>query len=154
MRRIFFTLSALFLLAACGRELKPASAIIVDPVGTLAHILLVDSQGKRIPFDVEIASTPEARQTGLMHRSTVEHGMLFTFDTSSVLMFWMKDTLVPLDILFFDADGAEVSALTMQPCMADPCPLYRSDGPARYALELPVGFLDAYGKSGWKLYAK
>ncbi len=154
MRRIFFTLGVLFLLAACVWALKPASTIMVEPGGMFAHILLVDVNGKKTPLDVEVASTPEARQTGLMHRSTVERGMLFTFETSSVLMFWMKDTLVPLDILFFDADGLEISALTMQPCTADPCPLYRSDSPARYALELPVGLLDIHGKSGWKLYAK
>jgi uncharacterized membrane protein (UPF0127 family) len=54
----------------------------------------------------------------------------------------MKDTLIPLDIAFFDGDGRLVGGLTMTPCEADPCPSYDIGAAYRYALEAPAGDLD------------
>jgi hypothetical protein len=68
-------------------------------------------------------------------------GMLFVFQADSEGGFWMKNTLIPLDIAFFTADGGFVDALTMVPCVEDPCPTYRPDGSYRYALEAPAGGL-------------
>lgn len=79
-------------------------------------------------------------------------GMLFVFNAPQPLDFWMKNTLIPLDILFFGADGAFVSMQTMQPCSGDPCSLYSSGAPALYALEVDAGYAAARGVgSGWKL---
>lgn len=69
-------------------------------------------------------------------------GMLFVFDTAQERSFWMKNTLMPLDILFFAANGTFVSWQRMDPCKADPCPSYYSNGSAQYALEVPAGFMD------------
>ena len=68
-------------------------------------------------------------------------GMLFVFPVDSDGGFWMKNTLIPLDIVFFTADGGFVDALTMAPCTEDPCPTYRPGGSYRYALEAPAGDL-------------
>lgn len=76
--------------------------------------------------------------------------MLFLFPHEQVLSFWMKNTLIPLDIFYFDARGQIVSATTMEPCKADPCPSYSSEGAAQFALEVAAGFLDTNGEE-WKL---
>ena len=68
-------------------------------------------------------------------------GMLFVFQVDSDGGFWMKNTLIPLDIVFFTADGGFVDSLTMAPCTEDPCPVYRPRGAYRYALEAPAGDL-------------
>jgi hypothetical protein len=68
-------------------------------------------------------------------------GMLFVFQADSSGGFWMKNTVIPLDIVFFTADGGFVDALTMAPCTEDPCPTYRPNGSYRYALEAPAGDL-------------
>ncbi len=68
-------------------------------------------------------------------------GMLFVFPEPTTAAFWMKDTLIPLDIAFFDGGGDLVDRLTMVPCEADPCPTYPAAGTYRFALEAPAGVL-------------
>ncbi|MEW9573622.1 DUF192 domain-containing protein [Rhodanobacter sp. Si-c] len=93
-------------------------------------------------FSVELATNEAAREHGLMMRTSLaaDHGMLFVFPDTAPRGFWMKNTLIPLDILYFDAERKLVSTqLDVPPCKADPCPVYPSAGPARYVLELSAG---------------
>ncbi|MDE2235303.1 MAG: DUF192 domain-containing protein [Gammaproteobacteria bacterium] len=113
------------------------------------HILLA---GHR--FGVEIASTEAAREHGLMYRTHMapDHGMLFVFSDAQQRYFWMKNTLIPLDIIFFDAHKRliNVSANT-PPCKTPECPTYGSAAPARYVLELNAGMAAKLGlKTGDK----
>ena len=64
--------------------------------------------------------------------------MLFVFPESTTGGFWMKNTLVPLTIVFFDSAGKRVRKLSMVPCRKDPCPIYEPGRPYRFALELPA----------------
>ena len=76
-------------------------------------------------ISIEIASTPEQRTIGLMKRSSLAEnsGMLFIFEDEQPRSFWMKDTFIPLDIIFFDKNFAVVSYIKeMRPCLEDPCP--------------------------------
>jgi uncharacterized protein len=100
----------------------------------------VELRGHRFP--VELALTETQRQQGLMHRSELpaEHGMLFVFDREQPLAFWMKNTFIPLDILYFDQERRLVSiAREVPPCRSALCPSYPSIGPALYTLELNAG---------------
>ena len=100
----------------------------------------VELKGQR--FSIEIAETDAAREHGLMDRTTMgaDHGMLFVFQDDQPRAFWMKNTKIALDMLFFDADRRLVSVQhDVQPCTADPCPPYSSGAPARYVLELNAG---------------
>jgi len=93
-------------------------------------------------FTVELAVAPADRRRGLMHRSGLPagRGMLFIYPEEASRAFWMKNVGFPIDILFLDGDGKLVSiSPRAAPCHRDPCPLYRSDAPARYVLELPAG---------------
>jgi uncharacterized membrane protein (UPF0127 family) len=71
--------------------------------------------------------------------------MLFVFPRTTTGTFWMKDTLIPLDIAFFANDGSLVDVLQMEPCPPDTpdadCPSYAAAGPYRFALEAPQGDL-------------
>jgi hypothetical protein len=119
----------LFLLAGCsGPALTPSRAAAVE------------LHGQR--FSVELATDDASRQRGLMMRTALapDHGMLFVFPHTGPQAFWMKNTLIPLDILYFDAERRLVSMqLEVPPCRADPCPTYPSDAPAIYVLELSAG---------------
>jgi uncharacterized membrane protein (UPF0127 family) len=103
---------------------------------------------------VELADTPMEWEQGLMYRKELERGtgMLFSFQEERPMTFWMKNTLIPLDILFFNSQRQFVSAASMVPCTADPCTVYRSAGPALYALEVNAGFVEQYGVTqGWTM---
>ncbi|WP_254425126.1 DUF192 domain-containing protein [Rhodanobacter sp. B04] len=100
----------------------------------------VELHGQR--FSVELATDDASREHGLMMRTKLaaDHGMLFVFTDTTPRAFWMKNTLIPLDILYFDANRRLVSVQwDVPPCKADPCPLYPSHMPARYVLEIPAG---------------
>ena len=88
-------------------------------------------------FRPEVAKTPTQRSRGLMNRTRApKDGMLFVFPETTTGGFWMKNTLVPLTILFFDSSGKRVRKLSMTPCREDPCAIYDPRRPYRFALEL------------------
>ena len=122
MRMLFLTM-AVFLCTSCAAG---------EP-----YVVL---KGQR--FVVELAETREKQALGLMFRDSMpdDHGMLFLFPAESRRSFWMKNTRIPLDILYFDAQLRFVSvAAGAQPCRTPTCPSYPSSGPARYVLELNAG---------------
>ena len=93
-------------------------------------------------FTVELADTSEKRALGLMFRDSIaeDHGMLFLFPAEARRRFWMKNTRIPLDILYFDSELRLVSVVAgAEPCRMQRCPNYPSAGPARYVLELNAG---------------
>jgi len=107
----------------------------------------VELKGKRIP--IEIADDNAERMRGLMFRDELAAGtgMLFIHDLEQPQAYWMKNTRIPLDILYFDSSRRLVSAQRrVPPCSAgDRCPPYPSEGSALYVLELNAGEADAMG---------
>ncbi|GGZ65541.1 hypothetical protein GCM10008101_19340 [Lysobacter xinjiangensis] len=101
----------------------------------------VEIGGKR--YAVEIADDNEERARGLMFRDELpaDHGMLFVHDREEPLAYWMKNTKIPLDILYFDTQRRLVAQQRdVPPCtLGDGCPPYPSQAPARYVLELNAG---------------
>ena len=88
-------------------------------------------------FRPELALDSDARARGLMRRARApEDGMLFVFPEPTTGPFWMKNTRVPLRIVFYDVHGMRVRELTMRPCRRNPCPLYHPQRRYRFALEL------------------
>lgn len=97
---------------------------------------------------LEVATTTEERNRGLMFRTTLERnrGMLFVFEMPGYPSFWMKDTWIPLDLLFLDEAGAvRHVAAEVPPCAAEPCPLYSPPEPVVAVLELAAGVAGEHG---------
>ena len=107
----------------------------------------VELNGER--FSVEIADDQAEIARGLMFRDELapDHGMLFIHDIQEPQAYWMKNTRIPLDILYFDKERRLVSAQErLPPCSAgNRCPPYPSAGPALYVLELNAGKAAALG---------
>lgn len=91
---------------------------------------------------VELATDDETRAQGLMFRDHLRDGtgMLFLFPRTAEYPFWMKNTLIPLDMIWMDEQRRIVHVKSdVPPCQADPCPSYAPGVPARYILEVAAG---------------
>jgi len=104
-------------------------------------------------FTVEIARTPDEQHLWLMNRESMSenHGMIFVFPKSDFHDFWMKNTLLPLDMIRMDAQGKVVRILTAQPCTVDPCMIYKPEVFANYVLEINAGIAAKYGIVEWTM---
>lgn len=95
------------------------------------------------------ATTDATREQGLMDQTDLRgyDAMLFEWPTDASLGFWMKDTLIPLDIAWYDGGGNEVDRAQMEPCPADQtdCPISQPQSAYRIALEADFGGLEAMG---------
>jgi len=92
--------------------------------------------------DAEVASDKDSLLRGLMGRESLgtDSGMLFAFPFEGRHGFWMKDTLIPLDMMWIGSSGEIVHIETAMPCEADPCPEYKPPLPALYVLEVNSGY--------------
>ncbi|MBU0708835.1 DUF192 domain-containing protein [Patescibacteria group bacterium] len=99
-------------------------------------------------FNVELAVSPLEQSRGLMFREYLgeDEGMLFVYSQDSIHSFWMKNTLIPLDIIWI-SEGKRVVYISesVQPCVTSICPIVRSDSKARYVMELNAGTVEKIG---------
>jgi len=123
-----------------------AIALVFIPLSPSSNVTIWTDNGP-VHVEAEIADSQEERQLGLMNRESLgeNNGMLFIFETEQALSFWMKNTLIPLDIIFINEEKEIVDIQTMIPCESDTCPLYNSKEPALYALEVNSGFSESRG---------
>lgn len=116
------------------------------PTFDRAKVLLDTEEGSRL-IDVEVADTPEKSQFGLMFRTELprDEGMIFIYFEDTTGGFWMKNTLIPLSIAYFDLDGEIVDILDMEPCEEEFCPTYDPSAAYRGALEVNQGAFERWG---------
>lgn len=132
LRKVFLFSSFFFLLAALSLK---------APTFEVKKIKL----GSKV-ISVEIADSEETRRYGLMNRTSLppDSGMLFIFDVEQPLSFWMKNTLIPLSIGYFNSEKKLVDIQDMQPepsmILDQNLKNYESKKPAKYALEMPLGW--------------
>ena len=99
-------------------------------------------------FNVEIADTPETCTYGLMNRKSLnqDNGMLFLFETEAKYCFWMKNTLISLDIIWLDKNKKVVFIKhNAEPCQAEPCETFGPSEKAKYVLEINSGLAKEIG---------
>ena len=129
-------LLALALLLTCHKPMPGTTTTTASYTGP--RIILPDGFVVR----AEVVTDDETRAQGLMFRDRVPEGtgMLFAFPQVGDYPFWMKNTLVPLDIIWLDEQRRVVHvAHDVPPCKADPCPSYPPNANAKYVLELAGG---------------
>ena len=136
-------LAAVVLTAACGAAPASTPAPAATPAPVAAGPRAEMPSGA--VYKLELALTPEDQALGLMFRESLPErtGMLFVFPEDAPHHFWMKNTMIPLDMIWMDASGKVlfISANT-PPCKADPCGTYGPDSSARQVLEIAGGLAD------------
>lgn len=147
-RYAILLITVVFCFAGCRQQKTTLRVPVqVSPHAGLTALLVKDDT-----LWVEIASDPETQARGLMYRRELpeDQGMLFVFEYSQPLSFWMRNTLLPLDIAFLSSDKRIENILPMKPL--DEGPRYESRGPALYAIEANQGWFDRHGvKAGDKV---
>jgi uncharacterized protein len=112
-------------------------------------VIIINAQLAGQDIVLEIADDSFSRAIGLSGREDLQenHGMIFVYEYEvEGLSFWMKDTLIPLDMLFLNKDLEIVHIFENVPiCEEDPCPLYTYDGFALYVIELNAGWVGKHG---------
>jgi uncharacterized membrane protein (UPF0127 family) len=140
MRARFLVAVGLLLLAGCSRPAAETS-----PIGLPMETIAIDTDHGSQTFQVEVAADDASRERGLMFRKTMEpdHGMLFDFKIDEGVAFWMKNTILPLDMVFIRSDGTISSiAPDTTPYSTQEVP---SAEPVRAVLEFNAGRAAALG---------
>jgi hypothetical protein len=142
-RTLLLVLSLGLILAACGGEGTPVHGF----AGNRIQVRIQTASGVIELMDLDVARTPEARAHGLMGVESLpkDGGIVFLWDAPTTDAFWMKDTLIPLSVAFFNGDGRITAILDMTPCRADPCELYRAPGSYVGAIEMNRGAFERLG---------
>ena len=127
------------LMAACGSD--------AGSTGNARVPLRISTAEGVATLQVEIADSPEERAQGLSNRTSMQAdaGMAFLWDEPVEAQFWMKDTLIPLQIAFWDEDGRILGLFEMEPCETDHCPTYGPREPFVGAVEANTGWFTARG---------
>ena len=136
-------------LAGCESQRRipaPAEASVRPETSQAPTAVLPDGFEVRL----ELATNNELRGQGLMYRESLPRGegMLFIFPEPGEYPFWMKNTLIPLDMIWLDTSGKIVAIRPdIPPCRADPCPTYAPDAVSSLVLELAAGEAKEHGLS-------
>ena len=145
MKNIFLFLCVSLVMTACGSDAGKKVKTVELKFTKQGELTLKKSDGSLIKkLDVEFAETPYERETGLMYRTSMEkeQSMLFIFDTEFPRSFYMKNTNIPLDIIYIDANKEIVSfQKNATPLSEESLP---SEYPAKYVLEINGGMADAW----------
>ncbi len=141
-RAFFFLIAALFAITACTQPTQTSTADAGEEPPP-SHVPLPQAAlPDGFMVNLELAETPEEIANGLMFRPSLpeNRGMLFLFDEPRYPAFWMKNMLIPLDLVYLDGSGTIVDIIAnVQPCAAEPCPNYPPSSPALAVLEIVAG---------------
>lgn len=116
------------LFIGCTSIPTPPTAVQANtPSGQMLPIAAI-AKIRNTTIGLEVAATPEQQEIGLMYRTSLanDRGMLFPFNPPRPTQFWMKNTLIPLDMVFLRNGVVKTIAANTPPCKADPCPVYGS----------------------------
>ncbi len=136
-KRPFYWISGILILSLLGIVFYSEYQKIADK-----NSITIFTAARPVKIQVEFAKTAQELETGLMNRDSLEanSGMFFIFSDEKSRNFWMKNTLIPLDMIFISSTGRVNEMTTQEPCPEiGICQIYESRTPARYVLEINAG---------------
>ena len=147
MARLGIAVALLLIGVACSEPQAEPGASPTESPSFRRTTVIIETDDGSVLVEAEVADNPEKRARGLMERTELadDAGMVFLFFEDSSGGFWMKNTLIPLSIAFFDQSGEILAILDMEPCEADPCEVYDPGVTYRGALEVNQGAFEEWG---------
>ncbi|MFQ5531293.1 MAG: DUF192 domain-containing protein [Candidatus Nanoarchaeia archaeon] len=129
---------------------KKSIMLIIVFLLLILFLIIIDNKQNTVCFgldcfNVELARTSEEHLKGLMFREVLNsnEGMLFVFEKSGVYNFWMKDTLIPLDIIWMNSEKEVIFIYeNALPCLEERCTTYGPNSESLYVLEVNAGTVD------------
>lgn len=154
-----FSLSGLLL--ACSPAQLPTNSSTPNSAPLEQHVMTTSTEqsaGQRLPItaqatianrviQLEVAQTPQQQATGLMYRPSLasDRGMLFPFQQPRFASFWMKNVVIPLDMVFLYQGKVVAIENSAPPCATEPCPTYGPPAPVDQVIELRGGLASELG---------
>lgn len=137
MKKVVTGIGVIYLLVVCAT--LSAAGISFDIISLNLH---------QQHYRLQIADNDERRIQGLMHRESLadDEGMLFVYPKSGNYRFWMKNTLIPLSVIWMNEQAQIVDIKLLLPCKEIHCPIYGADSPSRYIIELNQSQYHRYKK--------
>lgn len=137
---------------------SPSPSVISTSDRASASNEIASQQGQTLPIgakakmgeatiELEVAKTPQQQEIGLMYRTSLpkNRGMLFEFEEPRYTRFWMKNTLIPLDMIFLKDGTIKGIFANVPPCRQDPCESYGPDTQIDRVIELAGGRAEELG---------
>ena len=146
LRRTIVPLLLTLLVVSCGEKPKTEAKMTNVMFRKDGDLTIKNTDGTAVvSIDIEIADSPNSRETGLMGRPSLgqNDGMLFIFEEDQYLSFWMMNTMIPLDMMFIDSKGKIITIHRNTVPFSQGS--YASSDLGRYVLEVNAGFCDAHG---------
>ena len=139
---ILFVIAVLFLYLKAGNQIYTNNNIASE-IQNISQVCF-----EKNCFEVELADTFQKRETGLMNREHLasNSGMLFIFEKEGIYDFWMKNTLISLDMIWIDENKKIIYIeKSAEPCEVEQCELFGPNEKAKYVLEINVGLAEEKG---------
>ncbi|AFZ13566.1 protein of unknown function DUF192 [Crinalium epipsammum PCC 9333] len=156
--KVLVTILGIMLLGCSAPSSSQPNQTTTEQLPSPSPVSSTPNQGQKLPFSataviagktikLEVAQTQEQQAIGLMYRTSLpdDQGMLFNFNPPQPVAFWMKNTLIPLDMVFLRNGVVQAIAINALPCKSDPCPNYPSSKTIDQVIELRGGLAAELG---------
>lgn len=142
VQKFLFLLNLVIVLGLLVFVFARGAGVFFDVTKLNEGMALVDFGKAEV--EMEVSDDKVERKNGLMNREVLEGGMIFVFENEGLYSFWMKNTLIPLDMIWLNEEYEVLEIVSAEPCEVEKCPTFGGNEISRYVIELNAGFAEEH----------